>query len=91
MDAEAAFWAGMEIKPAGVRSGDGGDDREPEPVPVLRAGPFLAEPSERLRELHDGGLVEHRAAGVDDQSRVSSTGASVSSIEPSGWLWRTAF
>ena len=47
--------------------GDGGDDGESEPVAVVRAGPVLAEASERLGELRDGGLVEHRAAAVDDQ------------------------
>ena len=72
MDAEPAFCAGVELEAAVVRGGDGGDDREPEPVAVLRAGPVLAEACERLGELRDGGLVEHRAAAVDDQSRLLS-------------------
>ena len=41
LDAEPAFWAGLELEAAAVRGGDGGDDREPEPVAVLRAGPVL--------------------------------------------------
>ena len=49
-----------------VRGGDGGDDRQPEPVSVLRSGAVLAEAFERLGELRDGVLVEHRAAAVDN-------------------------
>jgi hypothetical protein len=35
LDAEPAFCAGVEIELPIVRGGDGGDDREPESVPVL--------------------------------------------------------
>ena len=93
LDAEPAFRASVEIEAAVVRGGDGGDDREPEPVAVLRSGPVLAEAFERLGELRDGGLVEHRAGAVDDHSRPRSVEVvrALSSIEPPGWLWRTAF
>ena len=59
----------MKLETAVVRGGDGGDDREPEPVSVLRAGPVLAEASERLRELRDSGVVKNRATAVDDELR----------------------
>ena len=72
LDAEPAFCTGVEHEAAAVRGGDGGDDREPEPVAVVRSGPVLAEACERLGELRNGGLVEHRAAGVDGQSRLLS-------------------
>ena len=52
--------------------GDGGDDREAEPVAILRSGPVLAEALEGLGEQRDGGLVQQRAAAVDDHSRLLS-------------------
>ena len=92
MDAKPAFCASAEIEATVVRRDDGGHDREPEPVTVLRAGAVLAEAFERLRELRNGALVEHRAAAVDNQAGVlPPDAASVSSIEPPAWLWHTAF
>jgi hypothetical protein len=58
----------VEIEAAVMRGGDGSDDREPEPVSVLRSGALLAEASQRLGELRDGVPVEHWAAAVDDHS-----------------------
>src|ERR1700733_5824742 len=69
LDAETAVCAGLEFEAACVRGGDGGDDRQPAPVAVLRSGSVLPEAFELFGELRNGFLVEHRAAAVDHHSR----------------------
>ena len=61
-------------------------------MPALGSDPVLAETFERLGELCNGGRVERWAAAIDRELRLSfARGARISSIAPSGRLWRTAF
>ena len=53
LDPEPAFGAGVQLERAVVRRGDRGDDRESEPVPVLRAGAIGAEATEWFGKLRD--------------------------------------
>ena len=66
--------AGVELELSAVRVGDRCDDRQAQPVTVLGAGALGAEAPERLGELRDALLVEHRAAALDDQPRRSASG-----------------
>ena len=65
---EPALLSGVKREVAAVRGGDRSDDREPEPVAVLRARAVGSEPPERLGELRDRALVENRTAALDHQT-----------------------
>jgi hypothetical protein len=48
-----------------VRLGNRGDDREPEPVTVLRAGALWTKAPEGLGELRHGRVVKNDAGAVN--------------------------
>ena len=92
LDAQPAFGAGVELERAAVSVGDRGDDRQAEPVAVLRAGASAPRRRNGCASCCDVVGVEQRAAALDDEPRARRPATAVqSAIEPSGWLWRTAF